>query len=144
MLSVKQAAKLRKCYIEGCGKPHFAESYCPTHYRRKQRHGDPNFINPKCNRDGNYIARARDKTRQWKKDNKESYRAYLNARKSRVRKATPPWADKSLIIEFYRNCPKGYHVDHIVPLNGKTVSGLHVIDNLQYLSAKENLKKSNK
>lgn len=58
--------------------------------------------------------------------------------------ATPKWINIESICEFYANCPKGYHVDHIIPLNGENVSGLHVAWNLQYLPAKENIKKSNK
>lgn len=114
------------------------------HHKRFLRHGDPNFINPKCNRDGNYLKRARAKTAQWKKDNKETYNAYLASRKARVKLATPPWADLEAIREFYYNCPEGYHVDHELPLNGTHVSGLHTLENLQYLPALENLRKSNK
>ena len=55
----------------------------------------------------------------------------------------PPWADLSAINAFYKACPRGYHVDHIIPLRGSSVSGLHTIDNLQYLSAEDNLTKSN-
>ena len=55
----------------------------------------------------------------------------------------PKWADLEAIRQFYYNCPKGYEVDHIVPFNGKNVSGLHVLNNLQYLTKIDNLKKGN-
>lgn len=65
-------------------------------------------------------------------------------RRALVIRATPKWADRSKVLDIYRNCPAGYHVDHIVPLNNNLVCGLHVEHNLQYLSAEDNLRKSNK
>lgn len=52
--------------------------------------------------------------------------------------------EKEALVEFYRNCPDGHHVDHVVPLKHPLVCGLHVLANLQYLPATENLKKRNK
>lgn len=117
---------------------------CAKHYINWQRHGDPTFINPKCNRDGKYKERAYKKSAQWKKDNSLYYNAYLQASKKRTRLATPPWTDKSKLIEIIKKCPKGFHVDHIVPLINKLVSGLNVPWNLQYLTKYENLSKGNK
>lgn len=57
---------------------------------------------------------------------------------------TPEWSNIDEISNIYRNCPVGMQVDHIIPLKGTLVSGLHVPSNLQYLSIKENLLKSNK
>ena len=55
----------------------------------------------------------------------------------------PRWADLEKIKEIYRICPEGYQVDHIIPLQGVLVSGLHVENNLQYLTSSENRSKSN-
>jgi hypothetical protein len=88
--------------------------------------------------------RLKEYFKVWINENRDSYNAYQATRKKRVKLATPAWADLDVIRSFYFNCPKGYHVDHIIPLSGKDVCGLHVENNLQYLPALENLKKSNK
>jgi hypothetical protein len=59
----------------------------------------------------------------------------------------PQWITKRELFsidKFYKECPDGYDVDHIIPLVGKTVSGFHILSNLQYLPHIENLKKGNK
>lgn len=77
-------------------------------------------------------------------NHREEQSARTNKRRAAELQAIPKWADLNLIDEFYKNRPIGYHVDHIVPLQGKEVCGLHVVNNLQYLPAKENLMKANK
>lgn len=72
-----------------------------------------------------------------------SKRAEKAVYKSRVRKSTPKWADKKALFEVYKNRPEGMHVDHIIPLRGKYVCGLHIAENLQYLPREVNMKKSN-
>lgn len=69
---------------------------------------------------------------------------YSKQHKQYISERTPPWSEQSLIREYYNNCPVGYHVDHIWPLRSKEVSGLHVLSNLQYLPANENISKNNK
>lgn len=65
-------------------------------------------------------------------------------RRARIRQAMPSWADTDKISAIYAEAQKiGYHVDHIVPLKGKLVSGLHCEDNLQVISPHENLVKHN-
>jgi len=70
--------------------------------------------------------------------------AETRARQAAQIRRTPPWVDLKAIRDFYENCPAGHEVDHIIPLRGKTVSGLHVLDNLQYLPKVENRLKGNR
>lgn len=86
--------------------------------------------------------------------NKDIYLFNSAMRDKRIRQATPCWlnlADLSEIREIYNRCREisetsgvVHHVDHIVPISGKDVCGLHVPWNLQILTSTENLRKSNK
>lgn len=83
----------------------------------------------------------------WRKKNPWVDRELKAKRRASIRGQTPVWLTKEQrkeIRDFYRHCPPGYEVDHIVPIQGKEASGLHVRWNLQYLTKTENLKKSNK
>lgn len=57
---------------------------------------------------------------------------------------TPSWANLAKIKHIYANCKTGNHIDHIIPLRGDLVCGLHVENNLQEISATDNILKSNK
>lgn len=82
--------------------------------------------------------------KDWEKRNKGKRKAYKAKRRAIQLKAVPKFANLNKIKEIYKNCPKGYEVDHIIPLQGKTVCGLHIETNLQYLSIKANRSKGNK
>lgn len=86
----------------------------------------------------------RERLARWKRENRKTEAARWMAYQCRKTKATPLWADLTKIKQIYLNCPEGYEVDHVIPLHGKTVSGLHVETNLQYLTRSENAAKGNK
>lgn len=67
-------------------------------------------------------------------------RRYQLAKKSRV----PSWADHGKIKAIYQEAERtGMTVDHIIPLRGQLVSGLHVENNLQLLPGSVNYSKGN-
>jgi hypothetical protein len=85
-----------------------------------------------------------ESTNRWLDNNIGMRAFYANKRRSAKKYRTPAWANLDAIKTIYANCPEGYHVDHVIPLQGKNVSGFHIESNLQYLPASENAKKLNK
>lgn len=76
---------------------------------------------------------------------------HANARRAAKLERTPVWSDDSAIRKMYDEAGKitrstgiPHHVDHVIPLQGEKVSGLHVPENMQILPASENIRKSNK
>lgn len=103
-----------------------------------------------------FIARKSKKNRNktiWFKNNPDKKLASVALRRAKKLQAAPSWLSKEHkkeILEFYKMAkelesvfPWKQHVDHIVPLSNSNVSGLHVPWNLQILSQKSNLEKSN-
>jgi len=111
---------------------------------------------------------AKEKTRKWSKENpdrkkiasiaeykknKAAYIARVAKRRAAKLKATPPWLSEKQLHDMtviYTVCDrvskqtgKSHHVDHVVPLQGENVCGLHVPWNLAIIPAKMNLSKSN-
>jgi len=94
------------------------------------------------------------RNRIWNAKNKHIKAALQAKRKAAQLQRTPKWlidTDLWIIEEAYHlaqlrtnlfNFP--WHVDHIIPLQGKSVSGLHVPSNLRVIPGSENVKKSNK
>ncbi len=91
-----------------------------------------------------FTARNKEKHENYVRDNPEKYRIASAKRRASKIQRTPVWADHLVISMIYEDCPEGHEVDHIIPLQGKNVSGLHVPWNLQYLTPEENLSKGNR
>jgi len=126
----------------------------------KQRLLDKQDSYRKCN--GDKIIKYRENTRKttvkynkkYRENNKLKFLVYSANRRAMKLNATPRWLrkeERQQIEELYEIAQafklytgQDYHVDHIVPLQGENVCGLHVPWNLQVLEASENIRKSNK
>ena len=90
----------------------------------------------------------------WNERNRGRRNALTAARAAHVKRATPGWLtadDKAKIVAVYNEAARltretgvPHQVDHIVPLRGREVSGLHVPANLRVITAAENAGKKNK
>jgi hypothetical protein len=92
--------------------------------------------------------------KNWQVNNRAKVNSYNSYRRALELQATPVWLNESqklhiecrysLAAMLTKSTIEQHHVDHIVPLKGKTVCGLHVPWNLRVIPAQENLRKSNK
>lgn len=92
--------------------------------------------------------------RDWAERNRDKVNAKWMKRDAAKKSRTPSWLtedDYWMIEQAYDIAAKrkevlgfDWHVDHIIPLQGKNVSGFHVPWNLQVIPAKLNQQKSNK
>lgn len=100
------------------------------------------------------ISKLKSESLQWKKNNPGKASAIVANYRATKLQATPKWLTKEQKLEikaFYikaRELEKlngiKMNVDHIIPLQGENVCGLHVPWNLQILTKKANTQKSNK
>jgi len=91
---------------------------------------------------------------KWRHENRGKCRFLAILRQKRIKNATPKWLTKEHLLEIlalYEQASRmsetsiePFHVDHIVPIKGKNICGLHVPWNLQIITKTQNLKKKNK
>jgi len=91
---------------------------------------------------------------RWRTENPDKNRSKAAARRAAKMQRTPSWLSESDKYEIQckydeaerltRETGTLHHVDHIIPLSGEFVSGLHVPANLQVLTAFANLSKGNR
>jgi hypothetical protein len=117
----------------------------------------------KCNLNNkNWRENNKDKKRvsdkkgrqKWEQSNRGTVNAKTAKRRAAKLCATPPWLSElqnGHIKMFYetsafltKELGIKFHVDHIIPLQGENVSGLHVPWNLQVISESDNCSKRNK
>lgn len=92
----------------------------------------------------------REINRQSKRKHRRTYPERQQQYIESVKRRTPAWANHEAIRAVYlerdrliAETGRKHHVDHVIPLHGETVSGLHVETNLQVLTFEENRKKWN-
>ena len=93
-------------------------------------------------------------SKEWRSKNPAKSSQHWIARRHAKEQAKPSWVtddDLFVINEVYtsaklktKSTGVQHHVDHIVPLRGRNVSGLHIWWNMQVVPADVNLSKSNK
>ena len=136
------------CAKDGCSKfAAHSDGLCITHHRATK-----DSFKAKEKRRREKQERREKRSQYDRKYNATAKRAaaikrYQVRREEQIKLATPTWLTEEhhwLIEQFYKACEPGFAVDHIIPLLGKEVCGLHVPWNLQVLTVQENSQKGNR
>lgn len=106
------------------------------------------------NRQIKYPEKLSARRKEWKQRNPAKVAAMDAKRRASMLQRTPKWLSKSELLRIEclyslasmlnKHGVESWHVDHIIPLQGKNVSGLHVYSNLRVLPGSENLAKGNR
>lgn len=118
------------------------------------RNNNPNKVKGhNANQYAKHTEKIKEHVRKWGKNNPSKILSYTRASQAKRILRSPKWLteeDRWMIQEAYdlaalRTKLLGFswHVDHIIPLQGKIVSGLHVPLNLQVIPGKDNVAKAN-
>ena len=120
----------------------------------KQRYYEKNRVHVIARAQARPAAEKQAYKSKYKQSNPDLYKTLTSFRRRRFRDATPPWITRKqkleirqlyqIAITMTQTTGERYVVDHIIPLQGETVCGLHVPWNLRVTTQEENLKKSNK
>jgi hypothetical protein len=93
---------------------------------------------------------AEESARRYRERNRAEIRARLAASKEGREKRRVLWANQDAILDIYRQAElmtrttgRLHVVDHIIPLQGREVSGLHVETDLRVIEHRENARKHN-
>jgi len=106
------------------------------------------------NRWAKYPEKLATSRKDYKLRNPAKIAAIDAKRRASVLRRTPKWLSKSELLRIEclyslasmlnRHGVESWHVDHIIPLQGKNVSGLHVYSNLRVVPSSVNLAKGNR
>lgn len=158
---------MTRCKYEDCTVEKFKRGLCSKHYyhwwiaqpgsrERKNKNNLKYMKTYKHPRAGTseFIQKQRDWRNKDTQKHKGRTLAAARTRKLKKAQAVPPWLSteqKKQIYEMYKLAKElnwlseePLHVDHIIPIRGKNVSGLHVPWNLQIIPRSWNIKKGNR
>ena len=138
----EKAAEYQKAYRQANAEKtrEYQREYKKEYYHRKLKH-DPEFVK-----------KERIRASKWYLENTEraklTAKAHCTKRRSLIDKVTPAWTDMEAVKAIYALAMKRteetgikHEVDHIVPLRGKNVQGLHCEANLRVITMAENRQK---